>query len=211
MPTKTTGKGLQRVTSRVWYLTDPDKPRPWEHAAKGARPCCAALEKRKRKTRDARKNLFIWIAILSSKDSNGFSSFKIIKATVLNTVTVSPCSASLSLSLSLSLSHSDHQISSNKLFQLYTYFHTAMRSIINGHACGCCAVLKENATVFPYSNMFFPQLRRVDMYLSRLTPVSHRKCEQRRSVAYAEREQRASIVLSYWQRLSRAAEPRLVG
>ncbi len=27
--------------------------------------------------------------------------------------------------------------------------------------------LKENATVFPYSNMFFPQLRRVDMYLSR--------------------------------------------
>ncbi len=29
--------------------------------------------------------------------------------------------------------------------------------------------LKENATVFPYSNMFFPQLRRVDMYLSRLS------------------------------------------
>ncbi len=49
MPTKTTGKGLQRVTSRVWYITDPDKPRPREHAAKGARPCCAALEKRKRK------------------------------------------------------------------------------------------------------------------------------------------------------------------
>ncbi len=49
MPTKTTGKGLQRVTSRVWYITDPDKPCPREHAAKGARPCCAALEKRKRK------------------------------------------------------------------------------------------------------------------------------------------------------------------
>ncbi len=49
MPTKTTGKGLQRVTSRVWYVTDPDKPRPREHAAKGARPCCTALEKRKRK------------------------------------------------------------------------------------------------------------------------------------------------------------------
>ncbi len=49
MPTKTTGKGLQRVTSRVWYVTDPDKPRPREHAAKGARPCCAASEKRKRK------------------------------------------------------------------------------------------------------------------------------------------------------------------
>ncbi len=33
-------------------------------------------------------------------------------------------------------------------------------------------MLKENATVFPYSNMFFPQLRRVDMYLSRLSPCT---------------------------------------
>ncbi len=100
MPTKTTGKGLQRVTSRVWYLTDPDKPRPREHTAKGARRCFREEEE---KTRGARKNLFIWIAILSSNDSNGFTSFKIIKATVLNTVTLLPCSASLSLSLSLSL------------------------------------------------------------------------------------------------------------
>ncbi len=49
MPTKTTGKGLQRVTSQVRYVMTPDKPRPREHAAKEARPCCAALEKRKRK------------------------------------------------------------------------------------------------------------------------------------------------------------------
>ncbi len=49
MPTKMTGKGLQRVTSRVWYVMDPDKPRRREHVTKGARPCCAALEKRKRK------------------------------------------------------------------------------------------------------------------------------------------------------------------
>ncbi len=74
------------------------------------------------KTRGARTNLFIWIAILSSNDSNGFTSFKIIKATVLNTVTLSPCSASLSLSLSLSLSHSDRQISSNKLFPIIHLF-----------------------------------------------------------------------------------------
>ncbi len=47
MPTKTTGKGLQRVTSRVWYVTNPDKPCPQEHVKKRARPCCAALEKRK--------------------------------------------------------------------------------------------------------------------------------------------------------------------
>ncbi len=101
MPTKTTGKGLQRVTSRVWYITDPDKPRPREHAAKGARPCFREEEE---KTRDVRKNLFIWIAILSSNDSNGFSSFKIIKAAVLNTVTrVALLCISLSLSLSLSL------------------------------------------------------------------------------------------------------------
>ncbi len=33
-------------------------------------------------------------------------------------------------------------------------------------------ILKENATVFPYSNMFFPQLRRVDMYLSHLSPCT---------------------------------------
>ncbi len=48
MPTKTTGKGLQRVTSRVWYVTDPDKPRPREHAAKGARRCFREEEEKTR-------------------------------------------------------------------------------------------------------------------------------------------------------------------
>ncbi len=39
MPTKTTGKGLQRVTSRVWYVTNPDKPgRYISDAACGVRP-----------------------------------------------------------------------------------------------------------------------------------------------------------------------------
>ncbi len=97
MPTKMTGKGLQRVTSRVWYVTNPDKPCPQEHVKKRARPCCAAVEKKEEKTRDARTNLFIWIAILSSNDSNGFTSFKIIKAAVLNTVA---CVALLCISLS---------------------------------------------------------------------------------------------------------------
>ncbi len=54
MPTKTTGKGLQRVTSRVWYVTDPDKPCPREHAAKGARRCFREEEE---KTRDAQKSI----------------------------------------------------------------------------------------------------------------------------------------------------------
>ncbi len=103
MPTKTTGKGLQRVTSRVWYVTDPDKPRPREHAAKEAMLRCFREEEEK--TRDVRKKLFIWIAILSSNDSNGFTSFKIIKAAVLNTVTrVTLLCISLSLSLSFRLS-----------------------------------------------------------------------------------------------------------
>ncbi len=117
MPTKTTGKGLQRVTSRVWYVTDPDKPRPREHAAKGARPCCSALEKRK-KTRGAHNNLFIWIAILSSNDSNGFTSFKIIKAAVLNTVTRV---ALLCISLSLSFRSSDKLQQTVPIIDLFSH------------------------------------------------------------------------------------------
>ncbi len=144
MPTKTTGKGLQRVTSRVWYITDPDKPRPREHAAKGARPCCAALEKRKRKLGMHVKiysyeSRFCLLTILMDSQVS-----KSLKQRFLILLLCRPAlhlSLSLSLSLSLFLSHSDRQISSNKLFQLCTYFHTAMRSIINGHACGCCAVL----------------------------------------------------------------------
>ncbi len=147
MPTKTTGKGLQRVTSRVWYVTDPDKPRPREHAAKGARPCCAALEKMKRKLGMYVKiysyeSRFCLLTILMDSQVS-----KSLKQRILILLLCRPAlhlsrSLSLCISLWLSLSHSDRQISSNKLFQLYTYFHTAMRSIINGHACGCCAVLK---------------------------------------------------------------------
>ncbi len=104
MPTKTTGKGLQRVTSRVWYVTDPDKPRPREHAAKGARPCCAALEKRKRKlgmhvTIYSYESRFCLLTILMDSQVS-----KSLKQRFLILLLVSPCSASLSLSLSLSRS-----------------------------------------------------------------------------------------------------------
>ncbi len=103
MPTKTTGKGLQRVTSRVWYVTDPDKPRPREHAAKGARPCCTALEKRKRKLgmyvkSYSYESLFCLLTILMDSQVS-----KSLKQQFLILLLVSPCSASLSLSLSLSL------------------------------------------------------------------------------------------------------------
>ncbi len=103
MPTKTTGKGLQRVTSRVWYVTDPDKPRPREHAAKGAEPCCTALEKRKRKLGVHVKiysyeSRFCLLTILMDSQVS-----KSLKQRFLILLLVSPCSASLSLSLSLSL------------------------------------------------------------------------------------------------------------
>ncbi len=104
MPTKTTGKGLQRVTSRVWYVTDPDKPCPREHAAKGARPCCAALEKRKRtlgvhvKIYSYESRFCLLTILMDSQVS------KSLKQQFLILLLVSPCSASLSLSLSLSLS-----------------------------------------------------------------------------------------------------------
>ncbi len=109
MPTKTTGKGLQRVTSRVWYITDPDKPCPREHAAKGARPCCAALEKRKRKlgmyvTIYSYESRFCLLMILMDSQVS-----KSLKQRFLILLLVSPCSASLSLSLSFR--------SSNKLQQ----------------------------------------------------------------------------------------------
>ncbi len=53
-------------------------------------------------------------------------------------------------------------------------FGTAWRWVINNRIFifGWTIPLKENATVFPYSNMFFPQFRRVDMYLSRLSPCT---------------------------------------
>ncbi len=70
------------------------------------------------KTRGARKNIFIWIRILSSNDSNGFTSFKInvLKQRFSILFLASPCSASLSLSLSLS--HSDHQLSESIYLKL---------------------------------------------------------------------------------------------
>ncbi len=55
-----------------------------------------------------------------------------------------------SLSLSpLSLIRSSDQL--QQTVPIYTYFHTAMRSIVNGHACGCCAVcIKALIRIKPY-------------------------------------------------------------
>ncbi len=104
MPTKMTGKGLQRVTSRVWYVTNPDKPCPQEHVKKRARPCCAALEKRKRKLGMHVKiySFELWFCLLTILMDSQVS--KSLKQRFLILLLVSPCSASLSLSLSLSLS-----------------------------------------------------------------------------------------------------------
>ncbi len=126
MPTKTTGKGLQRVTSRVWYVTDPDKPRPREHAAKGARPCCAALEKRKRKlgvhiTIYSYESRFCLLTILMDSQVS-----KSLKQQFLILLLCRPAlhlSLSLSLSLFLSLSLALSFRSSNKLQQTVPIIH----------------------------------------------------------------------------------------
>ncbi len=130
MPTKTTGKGLHELlpgsdTSQTQINPAPGNTQQRERGA--------ALEKRKRK-------LGMHVKIYSYE-----SRFCLLTILMDSQVSKSLKQQFLILLLclpDLHLSHSDRQISSNKLFQLYTYFHTAMRSIINGHACGCCAVLK---------------------------------------------------------------------
>ncbi len=85
---------------------------------------------------------FIRITILSSNDSNGFTSFKI--NVLLQRFLIPP-----SLHLSLFLSRdSDHQLVSSiselcSNYTLYVYrqtdiFHIAMRNIKHGRARGCC-------------------------------------------------------------------------
>ncbi len=118
MPTKTTGKGLQRVTSRVWYVTDPDKPCPREHTAKGARPCCAALEKRKRKLGVHVKiysyeSRFCLLTILMDS--------QVSKSLKQQFLILLLCRPALHLSLSLSLSLSFR--SSDKLQQTVPIIH----------------------------------------------------------------------------------------
>ncbi len=122
MPTKTTGKGLQRVTSRVWYVTDPDKPRPREHAAKGARPCCAALEKRKRKLGMYVKiysyeSRFCLLTILMDSQVS-----KSLKQRFLILLLCRPAlHLSLSLSLSLSLRSSDKLQQTVPIIHLFSH------------------------------------------------------------------------------------------
>ncbi len=124
MPTKTTGKGLQWVTSRVWYITDPDKPRPREHAAKGARPCCSALEKRKRKLGMYVKiysyeSRFCLLTILMDSQVS-----KSLKQQFLILLLVSPLlciSLSLSLSLSLSFRSSDKLQQTVPIIDLFSH------------------------------------------------------------------------------------------
>ncbi len=90
--------------------------------SKGGEAMLRCFREEEEKTRDARKNLFIWITILSSNDSNGFTSFKIIKAAVLNTVTrVALFCISLSLSLSLSFRSSDQLQQTVPIIHLFSH------------------------------------------------------------------------------------------
>ncbi len=122
MPTKTTGKGLQRVTSRVWYVTEPDKPCPREHAAKGARPCCAALEKRKRKLGVHEKiySYESWFCLLTILMDSQVS--KSLKQRFLILLLCRPAlHLSLSLSLSLSFRSSDQLQQTVPIIHLFSH------------------------------------------------------------------------------------------
>ncbi len=144
MPTKTTGKGLQRVTSRVWYIMDPDKPRPREHTAKGARPCCAALEKRKRKL-----GMYLGIKIYSYESRFCLLTIlmdsqvsKSLKQRFLILLLVSPCSASLSLSLS----HSDQLQQTVPIIRLFS--HSYEKRYTWTRVRSCRAVLNQDKTIY---------------------------------------------------------------
>ncbi len=128
MPTKTTGKGLQRVTSRVWYVTNPDKPRPQEHAAKGAGPCCAALEKRKRKlgmhvTIYSYESRFCLLTILMDSQVSKSLKQRFLILLLCHPALLCSLSLSLSLSLSRSLSLSLSFRSSDQLQQTVPIIH----------------------------------------------------------------------------------------
>ncbi len=121
MPTKTTGKGLQRVTSRSDTSRTQINPAPGKHAAKGARPCCAALEKRKRKLGVHVKiysyeSRFCLLTILMDSQVS-----KSLKQRFLILLLVSPCSASLSLSLSLSFRSSDQLQQTVPIIHLFSH------------------------------------------------------------------------------------------
>ncbi len=105
MPSKMAGRDYNKLFPGFVMSQTQIKPRPREHAAKGARPCCAALEKRKRKL-EVHVKIYSYIAILSSDDSNGFTSFKInvLKQRFLILLLAASCSAHALLCISLSLS-----------------------------------------------------------------------------------------------------------
>ncbi len=88
------------------------------------------LKKRKRKL-----GVHVIIYSYMNQDYNGFTRFKInvLKQHFLILFLAA---------LHLSLSHSDQLSSNNEHFQLYTYFHIAMRSVKHGHVCSCRTVLK---------------------------------------------------------------------
>ncbi len=99
-------------------LIHPDKPRPREHAAKGARPCCAALEKRKRKlgvhiTIYSYESRFCLLTILMDS--------QVSKSLKQQFLILLLCRPALHLSLSLSFSLSFR--SSNKLQQTVPIIH----------------------------------------------------------------------------------------
>ncbi len=99
MPTKTARRDYNELLPRSVTSRTQINPAPGTWGAKGARPCYAALEKRKRQLGEHVKSIYLWIAILSSNQCS--------KTAFLNPV------PRVSLLCSAYLSHSDLQLSSN--------------------------------------------------------------------------------------------------
>ncbi len=143
MPTKTTGKDYNELLPGFDTSRTQINPAPGNTQQRGRG---AALEKRKRKLGMHVKiysyeSRFCLLTILMDSQVS-----KSLKQRFLILLLCRPAlHLSLSLSLSLALSLSLIQIVRSAPTNCSNYrliFHTAMRSIINGHACGCCAVLK---------------------------------------------------------------------
>ncbi len=117
MPTKTTGKDYNELLPGS---DTSDKPRPREHAAKGARPCCTALEKRKRKlgvhiTIYSYESRFCLLTILMDSQVS-----KSLKQRFLILLLCRPA-LHLSLSLSLSFRSSDQLQQTVPIIDLFSH------------------------------------------------------------------------------------------
>ncbi len=120
-----TANGWWRDYNKIIQVSDiinPDKHRPQEYAMKGARPMLRCFrEEEETRVHVKIYSYIVWIVILSSTDSNGFTSFKIniLKQRFSILFLALPCSAHALLCISLS--HSDQLSSNCSIIHLFSH------------------------------------------------------------------------------------------